>query len=288
MKRCILVAFVILIAIIFPITISAEDRMGRIDSLNITSDEKSQLNLQNANAQIVKKYVAGFCFIFPGTENVDELIQSEEILAEQYLIVEDNNIVSYRTLLGDKVRELDDISSLERANDEDFITKMNSGKNLLTKLSATIEVYSCNYFVDTTHLGSCIYYETNIGDLVYYRGEVSADGKEYLFPAKDFVGLITSVYTTRSENSDKDGGNVDINDYMDLSKYDMNSLSFGFEVNNSGMNKINNDTDTIDRDTFLDKKFIVWGAVSVVGIILILTICGISKHIKNVPKREAK
>ncbi len=286
MKRYMIIAIVVLLAIISSITVFAEDTMKRTDSLNVTPEEKSQLDLQNTTAQVVKKYVTGFCFIFPGTNKVDELIQSEEILVEQYLIVESNDVVSYRVLHDNKVKEIDGISSLERDNDEYFIAKMNSSKNLLSILSTDIEVYSCNYFVDTTHLGSCIYYETNMGDFVYYRGGVSTEAKEYLFPAKDFVELITSVYIARSENSDKDGGIININDYMDVSKYDMNSLSFGLEDDSSVTNEVNTEADTTEQDTVWGKKLVVYGVVSVLGIALLLVIMVISKKNKGASKNH--
>lgn len=288
MKRYIIVAIVILTAIILSITVSAADIMKRTDSLNITYEEKSKLNLQNTDAQIVKRYVTGFCFIFPGTNTVDELIQSEEILSKEYLAVESNHIVSYyRVLRDDKVSKIYNISSFERATDEDLIAKMNAGKKLLTILSTDIEIYSCNYFVDKTNLGACIYYETNMGDYVYYRGVAFANNGQYLFPAKDFVELITLIHTARSENADKDGGSVDINDYMDVSKYDMNSPSFGFEVNNSVMNKGNNDVvDKAKRDTIFDNKFVVCGVFSAIGVALLLMIAVISKCIRNASRRK--
>ena len=180
MRKYIVIAIVVLMAIFMSITVSAEDIMEKRDSLNIASEEKNQLGLQNTNVQVVRKYVTGFCFIFPGANRVDELIQSEEILAEQFLIVENNQVVSYRVVHGNKVLEIDNVSDFERDKDLYFITKMNSVKNLLKVLSTDIEVYSCNYFADTTHLGSCVWLETDMGNFVYYRGMASADGKEYL------------------------------------------------------------------------------------------------------------
>ena len=139
MRKYIIIAIVVLIAIFMSITVSAEDIMEKRDSLNITSEEKNQLGLQNTNVQVVRKY--GFCFIFPGANRVDELIQSEEILAEQFLIVENNQVVSYRVVHGNKVLEIDNVSDFERDKDLYFITKMNSVKNLLKVLSTDIEVY---------------------------------------------------------------------------------------------------------------------------------------------------
>lgn len=289
MRKYIIIAIVVLIAIFMSITVSAEDIMEKRDSLNIASEEKNQLGLQNTNVQVVRKYVTGFCFIFPGANRVDELIQSEEILAEQFLIVENNQVVSYRVVHGNKVLEIDNVSDFERDKDLYFITKMNSVKNLLKVLSTDIEVYSCNYFADTTHLGSCVWLETDMGNFVYYRGMASADGKEYLFPAKDFVELITSVYIARSKNPDKDGGSPDINDYMDVSKYDINSLSLGVEANNNVVNKVNDGADATKRNTFFANRLIAWGLFSAIGIVLLpMIVLGTFKLFKYIRNAQGK
>ena len=91
-KRCfrlIAVFLCVAIVVLIPFTISAEERVKKADSLNITSEEMSQLKIPytpypHTKVQVVKKYLTTFTFLFPGMEDVDELLVSNEIVSEHY------------------------------------------------------------------------------------------------------------------------------------------------------------------------------------------------------------
>ena len=122
------------------ITVSAESMVQKNDSLNLRSDEIDRLNVQGLDVQVVKKYRTAFCFLFPGTATVEELLQSDEITGEWYIILENNNIVSCQALQDGKVKEIDTyVWERTRASEEDFISKtiavrIRIATNMLNKL----------------------------------------------------------------------------------------------------------------------------------------------------------
>lgn len=234
------------------LTVSTESNMSRGDSLNISVSEKEQLVLRG-NKQVVKQYRCGFCFIFPKTDSIEEVLQKD--IWVRYLILKDDKIVSHQRLENGKAIEVEDVHADYQSEEEVLVSKMKAGKNLLTKISTDIEVNNSYYFVDTTYLGSCLYFVTNQGNYVYYR-----HGGEYLFPVADFVDVITLIAEERDRNPYANGGSVDISDYMNVSKYDMNSPLFGADDEKQ---------DKSDKGVFFEHKSLFWSAW-VVGVLIVV------------------
>ena len=275
-KRCfrlIAVFLCVAIVVLIPFTISAEERVKKADSLNITSEEMSQLKIPytpypHAKVQVVKKYVTAFTFLFPGMEDVDELLVSNEIISEHFLILLNDEIVSHQRIFKGNLENVENVTEVQSAKDEKIVQIMNAGNDLLAKISTEIEVYQTYYFFDTTGLDSCIYFETSDGDYVYWKSYVV--GGECLFPAEIFVQLVTLVFEERGKYPDQVGSGVHITDYMDLSKYNMNSPSFDLSADSDPQDESDNDNNAGDKTKLFDNKFVLWGAVSV-GCIVIAT-----------------
>ena len=260
------------------------ESIAKGDSFNLTSEEINKLKIENPDNQVIKKYLTAFCFLFPGSTSVSDMVKSEEIIAEQYIILENNSIVSYQTLQSGESTEINGINENKRASDEAFVSKINTGKNMLAEVSNNIEVNSIHYFVDTTYLGSCIYYETNEGDYVYYKGFVSNETRDYLFPASDFIDLITLVYNERLKNPYSSDGSVNIEDYMDVSQYDMNSPTFDPALwrDKSGALLIEEYGNITENPTFWYNKVAFWGTISALCVAFItVIILAIKRIYKN-------
>ena len=287
-----LLALIILLSIAFPTSAEYSVNVKKYDSLNIDENEINQLNINNRNCQVVKKYVVGFCNVFPRTTTIEEVIQGKRIVDVRYTIYEGNEIMSYQTLRSGKAEEIfsdspawDIVPEIEI----DYISKIKSGDDLLSKISKEIEIYNTYYFYDCSRMGSCIYYVTNMGDYVYYKSFYSyslSSNKSYLFPSSDFVELITRVNEDRKNWPPNTYGDAfDLSYYADLSNYDINSTSFDLKAGHDRLWANNGNNESL-APSFFDNKLVLWGSVSAACVLIIVAAVLVTKHIGKAKRTE--
>ena len=294
MKKYIAFLLVFAFMLSMAITASASDVVKKNDSLNISSDELDKLMIESPNSQVVKKYNTVFRFVFPETSSIDEVLRIEGVGDQRYMIFEGDKLVSYQRLRGDKAEKIlsdNPAWDIVYERELEFVSKMRAGNELLSKISADIEVSNAYYFQDTD-LDSCIYYETNLGDYVYYKSCISYSAasekkNNYLFPAADFVDLITRVANWWKEHPDWDGGSTDIADYMDVSKYDMDSPSFDVKPLSNTSVTPDNGNGADNKPTFYDNKLALWGTIAAAGAVLALAVILTVKYIVKRGKNKA-
>ena len=295
MKKFIAFLLVCAFMLSMAITASASDVVKKNDSLNISSDELDKLMIESPNSQVVKKYNTVFRFVFPETSSIDEVLRIEGVGDQRYMIFEGDKLVSYQRLQEGKTEKIlsdNPAWDIVYERELEFVSKMRAGNELLSKISSDIEVSNVYYFYDTAYLGSCIYYETNLGDYVYYKSYISssvasAKKNNYLFPAADFVEMITRVANWWKEHPDWDGGSYDIADYMDVSKYDMDSPSFDVKPLSNTSVTPDNGNGADNKPTFYDNKLAFWGTIAAAGAVLMLAVILTVKYIVKRGKNKA-
>ena len=209
MKKSLLVllSLVLSLTLLTPLAVSAETA-NKYDSLNLSPEEIETIAIRDENIQIVKKYRGHWTFMFLGTTNIEEVLESREILLPHYIIYNNNSVDSYKIIKNGKAEEVDIITTPQCHLDLDatYIEKMNSGSSQLAEIADDIEIYNLYYFEDTSYLGQCIYYVTNKGDYVYYSSYLT-DGKQ-LHTVEEFVDLLARVKEERGKNPQSVGGNL--------------------------------------------------------------------------------
>ena len=256
---CLLV-FILSLTLLLPLAVSAKETLQKYDSLNLSAGEKEAIGISDDNIQIVKKYRAHWCFVFPETTSIEEVLESQEMLLPHYIIYNDNGVDSYQMINNGKSEKVDILTVLEQSLDEEYIKKMNAGSSQLTEVADNIEIYNMYYLEDTSYLGKCIYYVTNKGDYVYYSSYLTDEKK--LHTAEEFVELITRIKDERAQYPDEEGG--------------VNLGNCGVETDAKTDAKI--DDGITEKKNLFNNKLVILGAIPVgcaviIGIIFVSVVC---------------
>ena len=248
------------------------------DCLNVNPDEIAKLMIEDPDCQVVKKYPALLPSIFEISTNGHEIIKGYDHIAV-YLIFKDGKIVSQQKINNEKATYvMCAIDKYEYKN----ISLMVSGKEVLSKISADIEVLNTYYFeeaIKATRYG--IYYQTNLGN--YFLLLVGQN--EYLFPIDDFIELMRrerAEARRRFELYGKQMGGEDLDSFidenMDLSNYDINSPSFDLKAGHDKLFASDGGNDSL---SFFENKLILWGSVAAVGALLVAVAVIVTVRVKK-------
>ena len=258
----------------------------RWDCLNVNPDEIDQLMIEDPDSQVIKKYLALFPVLFDHSTDAQEIIKNQDRFAI-YVILKDGKIVSRQRINNGKAeeyREITSAASIIEKQEYKNISLMVNGKEVLSKISADIEVNNTYYFEETmayTRYG--IYYETNLGNYFLLVGS-----KEYLFPIDDFMELMERFKAEnqrRFELYGKQMGGVDLDSFisenMDLSNYDINSTSFDLKAGHDKLFANDGGNDSPYSPAFFENKILLWGSVAAVGALLVAVTVIVTVRVKK-------
>ena len=110
--------------------------------------------------------------------------------------------------------------AFERFNDPDFVKKY---------ISPDVKVENVYYLSgETNHMGTAIYYRTNLGDYVYYNHYSIG---EKLFPIEKFCKYQKAISAELANNPNDNGSNdIDISGVMDLSEFELKETAVSENV----------------------------------------------------------
>ena len=196
------------------------------DSLSISEDIKEHFRVyetySDENTKPERRLVQDFksimrCYNIPVrsafTEynNIDDILASSYVLQKLYVVEQQDSSFKY---YDEHLTEMKSSSSYlnipEKAftafSDKDFVNQY---------ISSDAELDDIYYLSgETSHMGTAIYYKTNLGDYVYYN--------EMLFPIEDFCKYQKAISDELAKNPNANGScDIDISNVMDLSKYEL-------------------------------------------------------------------
>ncbi len=196
------------------------------DSLSISEDIKEHFRVyetySDENTKPERRLVQDFksimrCYNIPVrsafTEynNIDDILASSYVLQKLYVVEQQDSSFKY---YDEHLTEMKSSSSYlnipEKAftafSDKDFVNQY---------ISSDAELDDIYYLSgETSHMGTAIYYKTNLGDYVYYN--------EMLFPIEDFCKYQKAISDELAKNPNANGNeDINISDLMDLSKYEL-------------------------------------------------------------------
>ena len=194
--------------------ITAENRISEFSSSHIDADILGYFDVDSFD-MVIKAYNMPIIFAFTHYSTINEVLNSVYNDQKLYAIVSDNKVqVVYLSVEGglppvkaiNPLHEWIDISAYL----DDTIIK---------NVSPDIVVYNVYYlWGESNRQGSALYYETNMGDYVYYH-----KGAKYLMPNNVFADYMKTLYAEMLEDAKngKDGYTI-----HDWSKYKLNSPDF--------------------------------------------------------------
>ena len=222
-------------------TVAAAEEIDIYDSINISEETLDKLEIWTVYSNeeteserclsedvksIIKVYNVPIRFAFSEFNNIEEVLKSNELLGEYYVVEHiDGAITVYDESLNkresNRYTEADgkmvllppiDLSNeaLEVLEDEAFIKQF---------ISREAEVQNVYYLSgESSMMGTAIYYKTNIGDYVYYN---HFDIGEKIFPIEDFCRYQQAICAVYAKNPEDNSG-VNLDEVWDLSQYELN------------------------------------------------------------------
>jgi hypothetical protein len=202
------------------------------------SDEntKPELRLVKDFKSIMRYYNVPIRFVFSEYDNIDD-IPASIYKADKYYVVEqqDGTLQCYDEYLKElksnrqieKNGEMIDLPYLdipekafERFNDPDFVKKY---------ISPDVKVENVYYLSgESNHMGTAIYYRTNLGDYVYYNHYSIG---EKLFPIEKFCKYQKAISAELANNPNDNGSDdIDISGVMDLSEFELKETAVSENV----------------------------------------------------------
>lgn len=139
--------------------------------------------------RVVKIYNIPIVFAFSSYSTINEVLDSEYGNREYYAISTAEGTVKYYTVNKWLVPvQLDNDSYFDERNLDTFF----SG-SVIKKVSQEIKVHNVYYLTgETNHEGFALYYQTNMGDYVFFKDSIGNDVR-YLMPAAYFHDYMKAV-----------------------------------------------------------------------------------------------
>ena len=220
---------------------------------------------------------------FGHTTDVIEMVKASE---KTYIVIEGDEIVTYKCIVDGKLEGSIETTTSAigtiRKEDLKFISYMNQGKEILSKISSDIEIYNTYYFQENfVTLQSAVCYVTNRGNYLYVSGK-------YLLTVEEFAEMMKKELARLAENGDKKemiGAPLRLNALEDLKRFDVNSPTFGAApIENNGSE--NAGDGNVETPGFFDNKLILWGSVSAACVLIIVVAVLVTKRIGKAKKAE--
>ena len=195
------------------------------DSLSISHSQRELLS-ENPDNTIIRIYEGDYRKAFREKASIEDIIQEPYTASTNYIVFSDESLT---TKSPSNVVIKDDsqlysvyIYSRDVAQQDD----------ILSVLGEDVKAEKTYYLANIDRLsGLYIYYETNVGDFVYYCAYTREDAAEYLFPLDVFYvlqedleefcsthGWMTTTYLGLEEM-------LEYSDYPDLSKYELSTYN---------------------------------------------------------------
>ena len=202
------------------------------------SDEftKPERRLVKDFKSIMRYYNVPVRFVFTEYDNIDDILASSYATKKYYVVEQqDGTLQCYNEHLKEmksnrqtiKNGETVNLSYLdipekafERFNDSDFVKKY---------ISPNVKVENVYYLSgESNHMGTAIYYRTNLGDYVYYNHYSIG---EKLFPIEKFCKYQKAISAELANNPNDNGSNdIDISGVMDLSEFELKETAVSENV----------------------------------------------------------
>ncbi len=241
MKKAIGSIMVLFMTLVFMLTIMANEDAelkSSMDSFNIDSSIKEKIGVLENDKVVFKIYSISIHHDFSTANSIKEILAEENILCTTYVVEkEDGGYKFYQNYNGEYLEIFSNRFTIIDGNEvqlpvvsfSDEIMTAFMTNDIINKISSTIQIKNI-YYLDgaSTRTGTAIYYETDKGDYVYYRHHSIG---EKLFPLSDFCSYQKEIYNEILKYADLDG-TFSLDGIWDLSKYDFNSDSFAFNLDN--------------------------------------------------------
>jgi hypothetical protein len=221
--------------------------------------------------------------LFSKTTDVVEMVKTRQ---KSYIVIEGDEIVAYKCIVDGKLEGSTETTTsaigLIRQEDLKFISYMNQGKEILSKISSDIEIYNTYYFQENfVTLQSAVCYVTDRGNYLYVSGK-------YLLTVDEFAEMMKKELERLAENGDNKemiGAPLRLNALEDLKRFDVNSPTFGAAPieNNGSENAGDGD---INPPGFFDNKLVLWGSVSAACVLIIVAAVLVTKRIGKAKRTE--
>lgn len=199
-----------------------------------TNDKEVQRLGVLADEQAIKVYNIALVEAFARSDNVQDIITKWSNFAPEYYVVSEgllDRIIF--TNWEEKIENVKKINEVDpyRIVRYELAIKEILDNNAMRLVASDIKIKQSYYFNGETTPGDgiAIYYETTLGNFVYYTRALN----EYVFPLGKFVEVMKKVDENRGPDTPV-GTSVD---FADFSKYDIHSADFDISAN-GGMTRV--------------------------------------------------
>lgn len=202
---------ILLLATIICVTSSIVPVAAEVtDSLNLSAEEKTQLNLFS-DETVVKLFGGMFMGDFSEKKDIASIVSESQIM---YLTQKRFGKIVYKKYYEGEMVELNPATGISDWSD---FYKYAVYPNKVFDSSVTVKkVYCLNG--EASRDGVYIYYDTDQGEYILYKEYLSAD-ETYLFPLSTFYEFAETVYSERLLYKDYDGGRPEIDNLFDMENY---------------------------------------------------------------------
>jgi len=198
---------------------------GYEDSVSISDSQRALLS-DSPDDTIVRIYEGDYRKAFRERASIEEIIQEPYTASTNYIVFSDELL----TIKSPSNEVMQDNSRLRSVYS--YSRDVAQRDDILSVLGKNVKAKKTYYLANTNRLsGIYVYYETNVGDYVYYCAFTREDAKEYLFPLDVFYvlqedleefcsthGWMTVTYLGLEEM-------LDYSDYPDLSQYELSTYN---------------------------------------------------------------
>lgn len=234
MKRVLCVLLTIIYLLCFAVPTFAHTQVE--DAFDIDEETRTLLSVSEDDT-VIRFYCAYSMYGFSQGWSLEETLNDGwSHKYTEYLIVSEDDgqeVLSYIQVKDGEIQQISDEFNDRKQKEFTEIYKIcKDPEKKLSVLGPFITTNKIVFLEEVMFDGLYIYYETSIGDYVYYRRSLESDEIEYLVPLDEFVEYAKEEQAIRSVTEGGGGGELAakyLSDY-DLSNYTITPRKLWFTV----------------------------------------------------------